>query len=161
MTDSHAQFLDSIPENYDAHLGLLLFHFYGSDLARRVGVTVGGRVLELACGTGIFTQYLRGTLAVEVEIVATDLNEPMLDFARDKRGELENVSFEQADTLSLPFADGAVDAVVCQFGVMFFPDKEAGMREAARVLKSGWRVGTRRQHRARRVIAKPVCCLLR
>ncbi len=137
MTDTHIEFVGSIPEIYDRHLGPLLFEHYAADLAGRVTVPPGGRVLELACGTGIATERLRAALPEDVEIVATDLNEAMLDLARSKRGNLANVHYQVADALDLPFEDGSFDAVVCQFGVMFFPDKAAGAREAARVLKPG------------------------
>ncbi len=137
MTGAHSEFVGSIPEIYDEHLGPLLFEHYAADLAARVTVPAGGRVLELACGTGIATERLRAALPDDVAIVATDLNEAMLDLARNKRGNLANVHYQVADALDLPFEDGSFDAVVCQFGVMFFPDKAAGAREAARVLKPG------------------------
>ena len=141
MNTSHIEFVGSIPEAYDTHLGPLLFQHYGADLARRLDVPAGGRVLETACGTGISTEHLRGTLPDSVEIVATDLNDAMLDYARAKRSDLANVSFRQADALDLPFEDASFDAVACQFGLMFFPDKAAGMAEALRVLKSGGMLG--------------------
>lgn len=137
MTDVHTQFGGSIPENYDRYLAPLLFHHYGEDIARRIDAFTGGRVLETACGTGISTQYLRAALPDDVEIVATDLNAPMLDYARKHRGGLVNVSFEEADAQNLPYADQSFDAVVCQFGFMFFPDKLQGFREARRMLKPG------------------------
>jgi SAM-dependent methyltransferase len=137
MSDTHTEFVGSIPETYDAHLGPFFFEHYGADLARRVSVPPDGRVLELACGTGISTEYLRAALPDSVEIVATDLNEPMLDHARQRRGGLANVSFGYADALDLPHEDAAFDAVVCQFGIMFFPDKAAAAAEVWRVLKPG------------------------
>ncbi len=141
MNTSHIQFVGSIPENYDTHLGPLFFEYYGADLARRLDVPTGGRVLETACGTGISTEHLRGALPDSVEIVATDLNDAMLDYGRAKRSDLANVSFRQADALDLPFEDASFDAVACQFGLMFFPDKAAGMAEALRVLKPGGMLG--------------------
>ena len=137
MNEKHTEFVGSIPETYDAHLGPFFFEHYGADLARRVSVPADGRVLELACGTGISTEYLRAALPESVEIVATDLNDAMLDHARHKRGGLANVSFGQADALELPYEDAEFDAVVCQFGIMFFPDKAAAMAEVLRVLKPG------------------------
>ncbi len=130
-------FVGSIPELYDEHLGPFFFDFYGADMARRVDVGDGAKVLETACGTGISTAHLRAALPDSVAIVATDLNEPMVEYARGKHGGLANVEFRTADALALPFEDGAFDAVVCQFGIMFFPDQAAGLREAARVLKPG------------------------
>jgi|SRR4051812_39990243 SAM-dependent methyltransferase len=73
-----------------------------------------------------------------VTIVATDLNQPMLDHAATKPG-LSRVQFRQADAAKLPFDNEAFDAVVCQFGAMFFPDRPAAFREVYRVLKPGGR----------------------
>jgi ubiquinone/menaquinone biosynthesis C-methylase UbiE len=139
MSTTHSQFIGSIPEIYDLHLGPLLFEFSAQDLAERVGAVVpdGGKVLEVACGTGISTDYLHRALGATTEVVATDLNEAMIDYARAKRGVLPGVTFEPADALALPFQDAGFDAVVCQFGIMFFPDKARGVAEMARVLKPG------------------------
>lgn len=137
MATKHVKFDGAIPEIYDSHLGPLLFHHYATDLAGRIHVATGGRVLETACGTGNATEKLRAVLSDDVEIIATDLNDAMLAIAGDKRGDLANVTYRQADALSLPFEDNSFDAVACQFGIMFFPDKDAGAREALRVLKPG------------------------
>lgn len=137
MTNTHARFVGSIPENYDRYLGPLLFEYYALDLAQRVTVPDNAEVLEIASGTSISTQFLREALPQTVRVLATDLNPAMLDYARKRRGGLANVSFEQADGQDLPFESRRFDAVVCQFGVMFFPDKAAGMREVARVLRPG------------------------
>lgn len=91
----------------------------------------------MACGTGIATEHLWQALSPRSEIVATDLNQAMLDFAKEKRGALRNVSFRQADVQALPFDDGGFDAVVCQFGIMFVPDKAKAFAEMARVLRPG------------------------
>jgi SAM-dependent methyltransferase len=96
-------------------------------------------VLEIAAGTGILTRRLRVRLPAEAAIVATDLNAPMLEVAKAKFSTPENVRFEVVDALALPYADSAFDAVCCQFGVMFFPDKPRAYREARRVLRPGGR----------------------
>jgi ubiquinone/menaquinone biosynthesis C-methylase UbiE len=108
------------------------------DLAGRLADLNVGRVLETAAGTGILTRTLARALPDAVAIIATDLNQPMLDFAASQPG-TERVGWRQADALSLPFEDKFFDAVVCQFGVMFFFDKHAAYREALRVLKPGGR----------------------
>ncbi len=138
MTGTHASFTGSIPEIYDAHLGPFLFEFSAKDLADRVkdSIPPDSKILEVACGTGISTYYLRQALPESVHITATDLNPAMLDFAKDKHADISNVTFDLADALSLPFDDRAFDAVICQFGIMFFPDKIKGLAEMARVLKS-------------------------
>jgi ubiquinone/menaquinone biosynthesis C-methylase UbiE len=136
-TATNASFTGTIPENYDTYLGPLLFEFSAADMAKRVTKALGrtGRVLEIACGTGIGTRHLSNRLPEGVTIVATDLNEAMLAHAKKVNGDLPGVTYEQADALDLPFEDASFDAVVCQFGIMFFPDKAAGMREMNRVLR--------------------------
>jgi ubiquinone/menaquinone biosynthesis C-methylase UbiE len=136
---AHSQFVGSIPDIYDSHLGPLLFEFAAADLAKRVAKAIprGGKVLEVACGTGISTEHLWRALAPGSEIVATDLNEAMLDFARQRRGNLSNVTYRQANALELPFADASFDVIVCQFGLMFFADKAKSIAEMTRVLRPG------------------------
>lgn len=138
MQETDKAFTGSIPALYDRYLGPLLFEPYAADLARRLGGLKAGRLLETAAGTGILTRALAAALPAGVALVATDLNQPMLDFAAGK-SKAANVTWRQADALALPFEDGHFDAVVCQFGVMFFPDKSKAFREALRVLKPGGR----------------------
>ena len=137
MNDSHASFIGAIPAQYDRYLGPLLFEPFAIDLASRVSVPPLGQVLELACGTGILTRRLRDRLPPSVELTATDLNEPMLRVARTKFRTSETVAWEQADAMQLPFPDGRFDAVACQFGLMFFPDKPVVLSEIRRVLRPG------------------------
>jgi SAM-dependent methyltransferase len=138
MSDANpAAFTGSIPEFYDRCLGPVIFSGYAADLARRVAARAPGRVLETAAGTGILTRRLRDEKGGAMRITATDLNPPMLEAARAKFGPDEGVTFTAADALNLPFADDSFDAVACQFGVMFYPDKEQSYREARRVLAPG------------------------
>jgi len=137
MTGTNSQFIGSIPENYDRGLGPNIFEDYGNDLSRRAATLGASNVLELAAGTGIVSRKLRDALAPEARLVITDLNPPMLDVARARFQEGERVTFAEADAMALPFADSEFDLVVCQFGVMFFPDKIASFREVARVLSPG------------------------
>jgi ubiquinone/menaquinone biosynthesis C-methylase UbiE len=137
MTDEHAAFIGSIPENYDRYLGPALFEPYAADIVERLRVSEGASVLELACGTGIVTRRLRDRLPHGVRLVATDLNEAMIAYAAGKFGPEEAVEWKQADATDLPFPDESFEAVVCQFGLMFVPDKERAVREAYRVLKPG------------------------
>lgn len=133
--DENAQFAGSIPAAYDRYLGHVLFQPYAEDLVARLRVPENGSVLELACGTGIVTRELRNHLPATVKLVATDLNEPMFQHAAAKFAKGEAVEWQQADAGALPFGDGMFDAVVCQFGIMFVPDKALAAREARRVLK--------------------------
>jgi ubiquinone/menaquinone biosynthesis C-methylase UbiE len=138
MAGNDAIFAGSIPALYDRHLGSLLFEPYAENVARRMAHLKSGALLETAAGTGIVTQALGRHLAANVRLVATDLNQAMLDFAAAKPG-MARAELRQADATSLPFDADGFDAVVCQFGVMFFPDRVAGYREAWRVLKPGGR----------------------
>jgi ubiquinone/menaquinone biosynthesis C-methylase UbiE len=131
-------FAGSIPAIYDRYLGPLIFEPYAVDLAQRLAGMTTGSVLEIAAGTGMVTRALARSLPETVSIIATDLNQPMVDFAAAQEGSAR-ATWRQADAQSLPFEDQSFDAVICQFGVMFFPDKRAAYREALRVLKSGGR----------------------
>ncbi len=133
--DQNVLFQGSIPENYDRYLGPVFFQPYAEDIADRLKHRKPGSVLEIACGTGIVTRRLRDALPATTEIVATDLNKDMFEFARPKFQKTENVRWEQADASSLPFQDDSFDAVVCQFGIMFVPDKAAALRQVHRVLR--------------------------
>jgi SAM-dependent methyltransferase len=137
MRGEAAGFVGDIPQHYDRGIGPVLFADYADDLARQAAALAPARVLETAAGTGILTRRLRDLLPTASHLVATDLNSPMLDIAKAKFAAGERVEFYQADATALPFEDGAFDAVVCQFGVMFFPDKTKSYREAYRVLASG------------------------
>jgi SAM-dependent methyltransferase len=139
MSDRAADFTGSIPAFYDHGLGPVFFANFADDIARRVAASAPTRVLEIAAGTGIVTRRLRDLLLPEAHLTATDLNPPMLEVARGKFRADEAVEFEPADATALPFPDASFDAVVCQFGVMFFPDKDKGHHEAHRVLASGGR----------------------
>ena len=139
MKDDVAGFVGSIPQHYDQSLGPLIFADYAVDIARRVAACKPARVLEIAAGTGILTRHLRDALPSGVRLTATDLNPPMLEIARTKFRPVEQVEVRPADATALPFADASFDAVVCQFGVMFFPDKDRSYREVYRVLTPGGR----------------------
>src|SRR5690349_9026253 len=136
MSDMNRSFAGQMPEFYEWFLVPVMFEPFAQDLARRLQGMRSGNVLELAAGTGIVTRALAWTLPDAVVITATDLNPAMLDQARSHAG-LEQVLWQEADALSLPFADQKFDYIVCQFGVMFFPDKVAAFREALRTLRPG------------------------
>ena len=116
MADRDAAFVGSIPENYDRYLGPLFFHGYADEMAARLPVGRGMRVLETACGTGIVTERLLARLAGAGHLVATDLNEPMLAYAATRIAPRDGLEWRQADAMKLPFDDQSFDAVVCQLG---------------------------------------------
>ncbi len=129
-------FADSIPQLYEQYMVPLIFEPYAADLASRIALRQPSRVLEIAAGTGVVTRKLADTLPPGVSIVATDLNQPMLDQAA-AIGTSRPVEWRQADAMQLPYPDETFDVVVCQFGAMFFPDKLKAFSEARRVLHPG------------------------
>ena len=129
-------FAGSIPKFYDEVLVPLIFAPYADDLARRVAARAPGRVLELAAGTGVATRAMRAVLPRSATLVATDLNQAMLDAAA-AIGAPGPVEWRIADAMALPFDEASFDVVVCQFGVMFFPDKAKAFAETLRVLRPG------------------------
>jgi predicted O-methyltransferase YrrM len=98
-------FAGSIPKFYETYLVPLLFEPYAADLVSRLASRSLGRVLEVAAGTGVVTRALASVLPERVSIVATDLNQPMLDQA-SALGTERPVECRQADAMQLPFQDG-------------------------------------------------------
>ena len=135
MKDMELRFTGSVPASYDRLMVPLIFQPYADELARRAAQLRPRNVCETAAGTGVVTQALSKALP-DAEIVATDLNQPMLDVAQE-RIRSGKVQFRQADAQELPFDEGTFDLLVCQFGAMFFPDKVRGHSEARRVLRTG------------------------
>jgi len=136
MAEAHT-FVGSIPEHYDRHLGPVLFQPFAADLAARIRPEAVKAALEIACGTGILTQALRARLPAAATITATDLNEPMMTYACAKLGNPAGITWRQADAAALPFPAASFDAVLCQFGIMFVPNKAAAASEVRRVLRPG------------------------
>ena len=132
--DTDKVFAGSIPKLYDTHLVPLIFEPYATDLANRLSSRSLSRVLEIAAGTGVVTRALASVLPQSAVIVATDLNQAVLDQAAAV-GTKRAVEWRQADTMQLPFQDGMFDAVVCQFSVMFFPERAKAFSEARQVLR--------------------------
>lgn len=137
MGSTDTVFAGSIPGLYDRYLGPLLFDPYAEEVALRAREFAPWDVLETAAGTGIVTAALHQALP-DANIVATDLNPAMLEVAA-RRVHSNKVNFEPADAQDLHFADRTFDLVVCQFGVMFYPDKVRAHAEARRVLREDGR----------------------
>jgi SAM-dependent methyltransferase len=134
--DADKRFSSSVAEIYNSHFVPLIFEPYAADMAQRVVARRPLRVLEVAAGTGVVTRALARQLPPDARLVATDLNQAMLDRAM-QTGAARDVEWRQADALALPFEEACFDAVVCQFGAMFFPDKARAFAEARRVLAPG------------------------
>lgn len=125
------------PQYYNDCLGPVWFETFAADLVQRLPEQPTGNVLEIACGTGIVTRKLRERLSPSLSLVATDLSKTMLDYARAKLDGRAGIEWREADALKLPFGDNSFGAVVCGFGMMFVPDRQAALIEARRVLSDG------------------------
>ncbi len=136
MAGGDKAFTGSIPAIYDEYLVPIFFAPYAEDLVRRLGDLRRGRLLEIAAGSGAATRAMARALPSSVSIVASDLNRPMLDVSRARITD-RTIEWRAADACALPFDEREFDAVVCQFGVMFCPDKAQAFREARRVLAPG------------------------
>ncbi|MDQ6812129.1 MAG: methyltransferase domain-containing protein [Bacteroidota bacterium] len=132
MTDQ-LLFSGSIPENYDRYLGPYLFEPYAVDIVQRIKKQDCRMMLELACGTGRVTRHIVDALCENGRLIATDINKDMLAVAKTKVGD-SRVQWDVTDAQNLSFADNTFDHVICQFGVMFFPDKPRAFEEVNRVL---------------------------
>lgn len=130
-------FSGSIPDVYDDYLVPLIFEQYAVDLARRSVALQPSSVLEVAAGSGVVTRAVAPVLGVGARYVVTDLNPPMLDRARARQPQDSRIDWRPADALDLPFPDETFDLVLCQFGVMFFPNRVRAYQEAHRVLRPG------------------------
>ena len=130
-----AAFSGSIPANYERYLGPFLFEPYALDLVSRLQDKRYADILEIACGTGRVTAHLAKSVKHDT-LTATDLNPDMIKVAKDIV-QNDSIKWMPADGMELPFDDSSFDLVVMQFGIMFFPDKEKGLKEAYRVLRPG------------------------
>lgn len=134
-------FRGGIPDAYEQLMVPLMFQPYADDLVVRAVARHPTAVLELAAGTGVVTRGLATALPPECPLVATDLNPGMLAVAESlgaaRPAGASDVVWQRADAQDLPFDDASFDLVVCQFGVMFFPDRPAAHAEVRRVLRPG------------------------
>lgn len=133
--ERNTSFSGTIPANYEKHLGPFLFEPYALHVVSLLQEKKYPAILEIACGTGRVTAHLAKDVKHD-SLTATDLNADMMEVAK-KIVKDKNIKWELADAMELPFADNSFDLVVCQFGIMFFPDKPKGLQEAYRVLKPG------------------------
>jgi SAM-dependent methyltransferase len=138
MSDvEHGQVTGNAAEVYDALFVPALFAEWPPRLAAAARLGPGDHVLDVACGTGVLARHAAERVQPGGRVVGLDLNAGMLEVARRKAPGLD---LRQGAAEELPFDDGSFDAVVSQFGLMFFADRERALREAWRVLKPGGRL---------------------
>lgn len=136
MGEQAFRFSGAAAANYDKYLGPFLFEPSSELISRKFPDPFTGDMLEVAAGTGRLTRHLAQRLGKGGSLVVTDLSEDMLALARTKTND-PAVGFRTADAQTLPFEEGSFDMVVCQYGLMFLPDKQKGFDEAFRVLRRG------------------------
>jgi ubiquinone/menaquinone biosynthesis C-methylase UbiE len=129
----------SVFDVYDELLVPLIFQAYADDLAERCADLRSGSLLEIAAGTGVATRALATALPDSVTITATDVVPGMLERAQAV-GTSRRVMWEPADAMALPYEAESFDAVVCQFGAMFFTPASDAFAEMRRVLRPGGRL---------------------
>ena len=127
----------SAAEVYEAFFLPALFQEWTERVAKAARVGPGQHVLDVACGTGVLARTLVEYVHPGGAVVGLDVNDGMLAVARKKAPE---VVWIEGAAESLPFDDAGFDAVVCQFGLMFFADRPAALREMMRVLRPGGRL---------------------
>ena len=130
----NAAFAGTVPANYEKYLGPILFEPYALDMVERLKSRKLKNVLELACGTGRVTAHLVNLLAEGGKLIATDINGDMISVAKEKVSS-NKIEWQVADAQQLLFDDESFDHIICQYGVMFFPDKLKAFKEALRVLQ--------------------------
>jgi ubiquinone/menaquinone biosynthesis C-methylase UbiE len=138
MMEKTTAFAGSIPANHERYLGPFLFEPYALDLVSRLQDKKYPDILEIACGTGRVTAHLARSVKHDT-LTATDLNPDMIKTAKEIVKD-DKIKWMPADAMELPFDDDSFDLVVMQFGIMFFPDKEKGLKEAYRVLRYGGKI---------------------
>jgi SAM-dependent methyltransferase len=124
-------------EVYDAFFVPALFRQWGPKLAEIAGVKPGERVLDVACGTGVLACAAAERAGPAGAVTGVDRNDEMLAVAR---GKSTRIDWRSGRAESLPFADASFDRVASQFGLMFFDDPVAGLREMLRVLRPDGRL---------------------
>lgn len=127
----------SAAEVYEAFFLPALFQEWTSRVADAAGIQPGQRVLDVACGTGVLARTVADRVGPNGAVVGLDLNEGMLAVARQKA---PGIRWQQGVAEALPFEDDTFDAVVSQFGLMFFEDRATALREMLRVLRPGGRL---------------------
>ena len=124
----------SAAEVYEEFFVPALFGEWGGRVAEAAHIQAGQRVLDVACGTGVLARAAAERVGAAGEVVGLDINEGMLAVARRKA---PYITWQSGPAESLPFEDDSFDAVVSQFGLMFFEDRQAALAEMKRVVRPG------------------------
>jgi SAM-dependent methyltransferase len=134
---------EKLPEQYQARLAPVIFEPWAEQLLGRVGIEVGERVLDVACGTGVVTRAAAQRAGAAGSVVGADISPAMLGRAASEVAApgAAPIEFVEGSADQLPLDDGRFDVVLCQQGLQFFPDKPAALGEMRRVTAPGGRLG--------------------
>lgn len=124
---------------YEQHMVPAIFARWAPDLVQAAGVRPAERVLDVACGTGAVTRLLAEQVGPAGKVTGLDITPGMLAAAR-LAAPSQRIEWLEGSAVKMPLPDGTFDAVVCQQGLQFFPDKPAALSEMRRVLKRGGRL---------------------
>ncbi|MDQ3632948.1 MAG: class I SAM-dependent methyltransferase [Acidobacteriota bacterium] len=127
----------SAAEIYEEFFIPALFQEWATKVADEAKISAGQNVLDVACGTGVLTREVSTKVGLEGSVVGLDINEGMLAVAEKQS---PDIKWKKGAAESIHFEDESFDAVVSQFGLMFFTDKHLAIKEMFRVLKSGGRL---------------------
>jgi ubiquinone/menaquinone biosynthesis C-methylase UbiE len=137
MSELSYQDLEKTAEAYEQLLVPAIFEECANRLVDAAGIGSGQYVLDIACGTGIATRIVAERVAPDGTATGLDINPGMLAVARRITSEID---WHEGSVDALPYENEAFDAVICQFGLMFFSAPERALREMARVLKTNGRL---------------------
>lgn len=130
------------PELYEAYFVKAQMGSAAEELVTAAGIGPDDRVLDVGCGTGVVARTAASRTASDTQVTGTDVNGPMLTAARGFAAQagLTGIEWIECDAANMPFGGGRFDAVLCQQGLQFMPDRAAALAEMARVLKPGGRL---------------------
>ncbi|MEY8099856.1 class I SAM-dependent methyltransferase [Falsihalocynthiibacter sp. S25ZX9] len=125
-------------QKYDSHSVPAMFAPLARATLDKMSLPEGAHIIDIACGTGALTREIAKRLLGDGRIVGADLNETMIDLARQRHpSDAHDAAYVASDVCELPFEDGSFDLAFCQQGLQFFPNKPAALAEIRRVLKAG------------------------
>ncbi len=138
---SYRHYSGTAAENYERYFVPVIGAPVAHDLLRAAALQPGERVLDVACGTGVIARLASERVGSSGEVVGVDVAPDMIEVARATTAPPGvAIDWRQGDAASLPFPDASFDVVLCQMGLMLFPDKTTALAEMRRVLVAGGRV---------------------
>jgi ubiquinone/menaquinone biosynthesis C-methylase UbiE len=138
------QLSGSAPEAYQRYGVAAIGTAKAQELVALAALQPGTRVLDVACGTGVVARQAAQAVGTTGQVTGLDINEGMLRVARTVAPPVgAPITWREGSVMAIPFPDASFDAVLCQWGLEFFPDRAQGLREMARMLVPGGRLGLR------------------